>query len=105
MGVLINGIHTFADLAKALNRSRVYLLGLPLRFELPTFEGESYSSSHLAFIQMVVHLRTLPITEETLRDLWHIEKKLFVLRHADSTGSPTCPLYRGKISRKPCLSL
>jgi hypothetical protein len=37
----------------------------------------------------VVHLRTLSITEETLRDLWHIEKKLLVLLHADSTGSPT----------------
>jgi hypothetical protein len=97
--------HTFADLAKALNRSTVYLCGLPLRFELPTFEGESYSSAYLAFIPMVVHLRTLPITAETLRDLWHIEKQLFVPCDADSTGSPTCPLYRGKISRKPCLSL
>ena len=97
--------HTFADLAKALNRYTVYLLGLPFRFELPTFEGESYSSAYLAFLQMVVHLRTLPITEETLGDLWHIEKKLFFPRHADSTGSPACPLYRGKISRKPCLSL
>ncbi len=37
----------------------------------------------------MVHLRTLSITEETLRDLWHIEKKLLVLLHADSTGSPT----------------
>jgi hypothetical protein len=54
---------------------------------------------------MVVHLRTFAITEETLGDLWHIEKKLFFLRHADSTGSPACPLDRGKISRKPCLSL
>ena len=98
-------MRAFADLAKALNRSTVYLLGLPLRFELPTFEGESYSSAYLAFLQMVVHLRTLPIIEETLRDLWHIEKKLFVLRHAGSAGSPTCPLYRGKISRKPCLIL
>ena len=37
----------------------------------------------------MVHLRTLSITEEKLRDLWHIEKKLLVLLHADSTGSPT----------------
>jgi hypothetical protein len=36
-----------------------------------------------------VHLRTLSITEETLRDLWRIEKRLLVLLHADSSGSPT----------------
>ena len=82
-------MHTFADLAKNLNRSSVYLSGLQSRFELPTFEGESYSAAYLAFLQTVVHLRTLSITEEMLRDLWHIEKKLLVLLHADSTGSPT----------------
>jgi len=27
----------------------------------------------------MVHLRTLSIKEETLRDLWHMEKKLLVL--------------------------
>jgi len=82
-------MHTFADLTKALNRSTVYLSGLQSRFDLPTFEGSGYSSAYLAFLQTVVHLRTLSITEETLRDLWHIEKKLLVLLHADSTGSPT----------------
>ena len=82
-------MHTFADLAKALNRSTIYVSGLQSRFELPTFDGDSYSAAYLAFLQTVVHLRTLSITEETLRDLWQIEKKLLVLLHADSTGSPT----------------
>jgi hypothetical protein len=82
-------MHAFADLAKALNRSTVYLAGLQSRFELPTFDGAGYSEAYLAFLQTVVHLRTLSITEETLRDLWHIEKKLLVLLHADSSGSPT----------------
>ena len=82
-------MHTFADLAKALNRSTVYLSGLQSRFELPTFDGAGYSEAYLSFLQTVVHLRTLSITEETLRDLWHIEKKLLQLLHADSTGSPT----------------
>jgi hypothetical protein len=82
-------MHTLADLAKALNRSTVYLSGLQSRFELPTFDGAGYSEAYLAFLQTVVHMRTLSITEETLRDLWHIEKKLLVLLHADSTGSPT----------------
>jgi hypothetical protein len=82
-------MHTFADLAKALNRSTVYVSGLQSRFELPTFEGAGYSEAYLAFLQTLVHLRTLSITEETLRDLWHVEKKLLILLHADSTGSPT----------------
>jgi hypothetical protein len=82
-------MHTFADLAKALNRSTIYVSGLQSRFELPTFDGDSYSAAYLAFLQTVVHLRTLSITEETLRDLWYIEKKLLMLLHADSTGSPT----------------
>ena len=82
-------MHTFADLTKALNRPTVYLSGLQSRFELPVIEGVGYSSAYLAFLQTVVHLRMLSITEETLRDLWHIEKKLLVLLHADSTGSPT----------------
>ena len=82
-------VKTFADLAKALNRSTVYLSGLQSRFELPVIEGVGYSSAYLAFLQTVVHLRTLSITEETLRGLWHIEKKLLGLLHADSTGSPT----------------
>jgi hypothetical protein len=82
-------MHTFPDLAKALNRSSVYLSGLQSRFELPTFDGAGYSEAYLAFLQTAVHLRALSIPEETLRDLWHIEKKFLVLLHADSTGSPT----------------
>lgn len=82
-------MHTFADLAKALNRSTVYVSGLQSRFELPAFDGAGYTDAYLVFLQTLVHLRTLSITEETLRDLWHTEKKLVQLLHADSTGSPT----------------
>ncbi len=67
----------------------MYLSYPQSRFELPTFDGAGYSEAYLAFLQTVVHLRTLSIAEETLRDLWHIEKKLLVLLHAESTGSPT----------------
>ena len=82
-------MHTFTDLAKALNRSTVYVSGLQSRFELPTLDGAGYSEAYLAFIQTVVHLRILSIAEDTLRNLWHIEKKLLQLLHADSSGSPT----------------
>jgi hypothetical protein len=82
-------MHTFADLSRTLNRPAIYVHGLQKRFELPEFECAVYSDAYLALLQMVVHLRTLSISEETLRDLWCVEKKLLQLLHADSTGSST----------------
>ena len=82
-------LHTLADLARALHRSAVYLHGIQARFELPAFDGDGYSTAYLELLRTLVYLRTLSIPEETLRDLWHIEKKLLQLLHVDSTGSPT----------------
>ena len=78
-----------ADMSKALNRAAVYVSGLQARFELPVLEGTAYSSAYLEFLRSVVALRTFNIPEETLRDLWHLEKKLLQLLHVDSTGSHT----------------
>ena len=36
-------MQAFSDMAKALNRSPVYLTGLQKRFELPTFDGALYT--------------------------------------------------------------
>ena len=82
-------MHSFGDMAKALNRSPVYLSGLQKRFELPAFEGPAYSDAYLIFLRNVIALRTFNIPEETLLDLWHSEKKVLVLVHAESTGSKT----------------
>ena len=82
-------MQSFADMAKALNRSTVYLSGLQKRFELPSFEGTVYSPAYLAFLRNIVNLRTFDISEETLRDLWHLEKKLLQLLHVYSAGSRT----------------
>ena len=82
-------MHTFGDMAKALNRSTVYLSGLQKRFELPALEGSAYSDAYVAFLRGVINLRTFDISEESLRDLWQLEKKLLQLLHVDSTGSRT----------------
>jgi hypothetical protein len=82
-------VHSLGDMAKALNRSAVVLHGLQTRFELPAFEGAGYSTAYLAFLRTVIALRTLNIAEDTLRNLWRLEKKLLQLLHVDSTGSPT----------------
>lgn len=82
-------MHTLVEITKALNRPVVYLSGLQSRFELPVLEGAGYSDAYQTFLQTVVYLRTLSISEDVLRDFWHIEKKLLQLLHADTTGSPT----------------
>jgi len=81
--------HTFAEMAKALNRPAVVVSGLQDRFELAAFEGAGYSDAYLVFLKTVVHLRTLGIAEDRLLRLWTFEKKLLQLLHLDSAGSRT----------------
>lgn len=82
-------MHTFGELAKALNRAPVYLSGVQARFELPAFQGADYSLAYLEFLRTITALRALNIPEESLRDLWRLEKKLLQLLHVDSAGSKT----------------
>ncbi|MEI7900018.1 MAG: hypothetical protein WCK89_07180 [bacterium] len=82
-------MHTLANLANAFNRPAVYLQGLQKRFELPVLKGAAYSESYLLFLQTVITLRTLNVSEDAILELWRIERKLLQLLHADSTGSPT----------------
>jgi hypothetical protein len=82
-------MHSLGDMAKALNRPAVYLRGLQSRFELATFAGPAYPAAYLAFLRTVVFLRVLNVAEESLRNLWDVERKLLRLLHVDSTGSPT----------------
>ena len=82
-------VRSLADMAARLNRSTVYLSGLQKRFELPFYDGVAYPDAYLEFFRTLVYLRTFGISEETLRDLWALEKKLLTLLHIDSTGSRT----------------
>ncbi len=82
-------MHTLGDMAGQLNRPVIHLHSLQIHFELPVFKGKAYSDAYLAFLRMLVLLRTLGVPEQTLRDLWKLEKKLLVMLHVDSTGSPT----------------
>jgi hypothetical protein len=88
-------------MAKALNRLSIYLSGLQARFELPVMDGAGYSPAYLEFLRKVVHLRTLAVGEESIHDLWIIERKLLQLLHADSTGSPTWFLDACGVSGNP----
>ena len=80
-------MHSLGDMSKALNRAAVYLSGLQARFELPVMEGAAYSNAYFECLRTIVSLRTFNIAEETLRDLWQLEKKLLQLLHVDSIGS------------------
>ena len=82
-------MRSLGEISKSLSRAAVYVSGLQTRFELPVLEGAAYSNAYLDFLRALVTLRRLNISEELLRDLWHLEKKLLQLLHVDSTGSPT----------------
>lgn len=86
---LATQMHTLGDLAKKLNRPAVHIRGLQDRFGLPVFGGSKYSDAYLAFLKKIVFLRTLSISEDRLKDLWALERKLMQLLHVDSTGSQT----------------
>jgi len=80
---------TLSEMAASLNRPTLYVSGLQKRFELPVLSGAAYSPAYLAFLRGLTALRTFDVAEETLRELWQLEKKLLVLLHVDTTGSPT----------------
>ena len=82
-------VHTLTAMAAKLNRSTVYLSGLQKRFELPGLNSATYPDAYLEFFRTVIYLRAFGISEETLRELWVLEKKLLTLLHVDSTGNRT----------------
>ncbi|MDP2646517.1 MAG: hypothetical protein Q8P24_16380 [Desulfobacterales bacterium] len=82
-------MHAIGDIVNSLNRSVMYIKGLQSRFELPVFQGAKYSDAYLNFLRNIVYLRIMNIGEDTLRDLWRIEKKILCLLNLDSTGSKT----------------
>lgn len=82
-------MHTFADLARALNRPAIQLHSLQTRFALPIYKGAAYSDGYLALLRTIVHLRILSISETSLLRLWELEKKLLTLLHINSTAPPT----------------
>lgn len=85
----IIAMHTIADMANELHRSVIYLQGLQKRFELPLLEDAGYPDTYVAFLRTVVYLRIMGTSEELLLELWHFEKKLMRLLHADVNGSLT----------------
>ena len=82
-------MYSLGDMAKDLNRPAVYLRGLQARFELPAFEGAAYPDAYLSLLRTFFYLRALNIPEDSLRQLWMLEKKLLRLLNLDSTGSQT----------------
>ena len=53
----MNDNMTLGEMAKALNRSPLYLGGLQKRFELPALKGAAYPQAYLAILQAVIALR------------------------------------------------
>ena len=82
-------VTTFATLCARLNRAPVNVRGLQRRFALPLLDSAAYAAPYQAFLETIIHLRILGVSEEKLLRLWALERSLMHLLHADSTGSPT----------------
>ncbi len=82
-------MHTLGDMAKALNRPVTQIAAWQRRFGLPAGAGAAYSEACLAFLRRVSALRSLNVSDDAVDTLWLLEKKLLVLLHVDTTGSPT----------------
>ncbi len=80
---------TLAEMTQALNRPAIVITTLQHRFELPSLGSTGYSRAYFSFLQTILSLRALAISEDRSLDLWHLEKKLLQLIHVDSTGSKT----------------
>lgn len=80
---------TLSKLCAALNRPYGVIQDIQKRFELPVLKGAAYSDAYVAFLRTIIHLRIFSVSFESLTHLWHLEKAVMRLLHADSTGSPT----------------
>ena len=80
---------TLSTLSKALNRHTGVIQDIQKRFELPVFKGAAYSDAYVAFLRTIIHLRIFSVSFESLTHLWHLEKAVMRLLHADTTSSPT----------------
>ena len=80
---------TLSKLCAALNRPYGVIQDIQKRFELPVFKGAAYSDAYAAFLRTIIHLRIFSVSFDSLTQLWHLEKAVMRLLHADSTGSPT----------------
>lgn len=81
-------MYSLSEIAELLGRDRPTLIGWVKRFDLPVMQG-GYPECYLSFLRAITFLRLVQVSETQLVELWTVERKLMVLLHADSLGSPT----------------
>jgi hypothetical protein len=74
-------------MAERLGRPVLWISGVQKRFGLPVLE--SYPEGYEAFLRKILHLRVLGVSEESLRELGAVERKLIEVLHLDPKDSPT----------------
>lgn len=82
-------MYSLTDIAEFLGRHQVQLGHTLKRFGLPTHSGIGYSECYVNFFRQVIFLRLAQVPEDKIQELWDLERKIMVLLHADSLGSPT----------------
>lgn len=82
----IGTLKSLAYLSKELGRPIVWINGVQKRFGLPS--PEHYPETYAEFLRRIIYLRTLGVSEESLRELWQIERKLMEILNLDTRTSP-----------------
>ncbi|MEP4076973.1 hypothetical protein [Haloferula sp.] len=82
-------MYSLTDIAEIMGRHQVQLGHLLKRYGLPTHSGIGYSECYVDFFRQVIFLRLAQVPESEIQELWDVERKIMVLLHADSVGSPT----------------
>jgi hypothetical protein len=80
---------TLSQMAGALNRPTVDIAAIQKRFGLPVVKGEEYSEAYFVFVKGIEYLLTLNVSEDKIKILWRVEKRLLQLLRLNTTDSPT----------------
>jgi len=72
---------TLSQLSERLGRPALWISRMRKQFGLPVLE--QYPKSYEIFLRKIRDLKNLGVSEEKLRDLWHLEVKLIEILHLD----------------------
>lgn len=85
-----DSFYTFSELCRATGKSAFYVKNIQRAMNLHVPGQDEYSEAYLKFMEKIVALRTLSVPQETVSELFELEKKVLCLLHFDSlTDSPT----------------
>jgi hypothetical protein len=89
---------SYAELCGALGKSSLYIHNIQKNLALPILKrGDKYSKGYKSFLEHVINLKTLGVSNEDIIRLLELEKKILHLLQLDSLdSSPTWYVDHGE---------